>query len=661
MPTVSEKQRRAMWAAKEGHSNLGIPKSVGEEFVKASDAKLAAAGIAFVDPLGHALFVRRASPGDHAGEWCFPGGGVEGDESAFEAALREAEEEIGEIADADDQVVLLDRSTSAEGIDYTTFEAHVAEPFIPKLNEESSGWTWALMSDPPRPLHPGVERLLTAGYLPTDKAAMDQRLAFDRATVRTYDADGRLHVALTNISKANVCPYFGREIPDWQQLGLDPDKTYKLFRDPEELAKAAPTFNNVPILSRHEPVTADSHQPALVIGSTGTDAVFDPPYLRNSLVVWARGGIDAIESETAKELSCAYRYQADMKPGTYEGEHFDGVMRSIVGNHVALVAAGRAGADVMVGDEKPKEHVIEMTKSVVLTRKAAVTLGALVGFLKPKLAQDASLDVAALLGGVTAKNFKEKKPAILAGLIEQTKGKVLGKDGKLAADASIDAKDLEKVLEIMEVVQPTEGIDLDPNSGLPMAKLPGKDAGGEGLKEFLRGKLSDDDYSAACSMLDQGASDESEEEKKKREEAEKKKKDEDEKVAKDKAAKDEEAKKNMVTKPAMDAAIADAVKKAGEAAAKNGQAIREAERFVRPWVGDLAIACDSAEAVHRAALKALGVKAGETAHADALPEIIKAQAQPGANRKTVPALATDAAAAKSYFERFPGTERIGAI
>lgn len=38
MPAVSEKQRRAMWAAAEGHSNLGIPKSVGEEFIKSDIA-----------------------------------------------------------------------------------------------------------------------------------------------------------------------------------------------------------------------------------------------------------------------------------------------------------------------------------------------------------------------------------------------------------------------------------------------------------------------------------------------------------------------------------------------------------------------------------------------------------------------------------------------
>jgi hypothetical protein len=33
MPPVSEKQRRAMWAAVSGRSTLGIPKKVGEEFV----------------------------------------------------------------------------------------------------------------------------------------------------------------------------------------------------------------------------------------------------------------------------------------------------------------------------------------------------------------------------------------------------------------------------------------------------------------------------------------------------------------------------------------------------------------------------------------------------------------------------------------------------
>lgn len=39
MPATSAKQLRAMYAAKAGHSTLGIPKKVGAEFVKATPKK----------------------------------------------------------------------------------------------------------------------------------------------------------------------------------------------------------------------------------------------------------------------------------------------------------------------------------------------------------------------------------------------------------------------------------------------------------------------------------------------------------------------------------------------------------------------------------------------------------------------------------------------
>ena len=38
MPMISEAQRRAMFAAKEGKSTLGIPQKVGAEFVAAGSA-----------------------------------------------------------------------------------------------------------------------------------------------------------------------------------------------------------------------------------------------------------------------------------------------------------------------------------------------------------------------------------------------------------------------------------------------------------------------------------------------------------------------------------------------------------------------------------------------------------------------------------------------
>jgi hypothetical protein len=41
-----------------------------------------------------------------------------------------------------------------------------------------------------------------------------------------------------------------------------------------------------------------------------------------------------------------------MQPGVYEGQHFDGIMTEIRGNHVALVRDGRAGGDVLVADSQ---------------------------------------------------------------------------------------------------------------------------------------------------------------------------------------------------------------------------------------------------------------------------------------------------------------------
>lgn len=175
-------------------------------------------------------------------------------------------------------------------------------------------------------------------------------------SARNYDAAGRLHVAKSNISKAAVNPYFGREIPGFDKLGLDPDKTYKLLRDPKELQAAASTFNGLPILFTHKATSAVNHPAELVIGATGNDAEFSHPYLQNSLVIWPEFATEAIEDGEQRQLSCGYNYTPDMTPGVYEGEPYSGVMRQIIGNHVALVVEGRAGPTVAVADGAPFQN-----------------------------------------------------------------------------------------------------------------------------------------------------------------------------------------------------------------------------------------------------------------------------------------------------------------
>lgn len=186
-----------------------------------------------------------------------------------------------------------------------------------------------------------------------------KNIAFDAAaSMRSYDSNGYLHVAMTAISKANICPYLGREITGWQDLGLEPDHIYYGLRDPDELAKAAPTFNGLPLLLNHHMITSEEIPKDAIIGSTGTDATFEAPYLKNSLTVYDAAAQKLIESGAMQELSCGYLYTADFTPGEYDAGNgqkipYDFVMRDIRGNHLALVERGRAGKDVYVADSLP--------------------------------------------------------------------------------------------------------------------------------------------------------------------------------------------------------------------------------------------------------------------------------------------------------------------
>lgn len=181
-------------------------------------------------------------------------------------------------------------------------------------------------------------------------------LLFDATpSVRSKDENGFLHVALTPISKATVNPYLGREIEGSAAHGFKPDSIYYGLRDPQELEKAADTFNGLPLLLEHHPTDAENLPKEWVIGSVGTNAVFEKPYLKNSMTVTDAQAIGYIEDGTAKEISCSYRFTPDFTAGTYteaDGSevHYDFIMRDIRGNHVALVPEGRAGHDVHVAD-----------------------------------------------------------------------------------------------------------------------------------------------------------------------------------------------------------------------------------------------------------------------------------------------------------------------
>jgi hypothetical protein len=272
-----------------------------------------------------------------------------------------------------------------------------------------------------------------------DSVGMERGLAFDKQTLRKFDVDGRMHVERCNISKANVCPYFGREIPNWEALQLDPNRIYRLYRDPAELQRGADSFKNLQLLMYHTAVNAADPKTAVTVGCIGSDVSFDSPYLRSSIAVWTDEAIKLIESKQQAELSCSYRYRADMTPGlTPEGVAYDGVMRDIMGNHVALVEKGRAGPDVYVSDSHPLE--LPKMKRPYLVAAVAAALGSAIALTDD---QKLALDAAMCKADDEAEEIKKKKAAedaakaALDASAAVTPGPKAGETGKsIVADAA---------------------------------------------------------------------------------------------------------------------------------------------------------------------------------------------------------------------------------
>lgn len=421
-------------------------------------------------------------------------------------------------------------------------------------------------------------------------------LAFDRASVRSYDADGRLHVAMSNISKANVSPYYGHEIPNFAEMGLDPSKIYRLWRDPAEMEKGAATFRNLPILRRHIKVSADDPSKEDVVGSIGSDVEFAYPYLQSSLCIWDSEAIAGVESGQLEELSPAYRYVADMTPGTTPGgEAYDGRMTDIQGNHLATVEKGRTGPDVVVADQNPFTNKQE-APDMKLT-KLGLALKLALSAASPKIAQDASLG--SLVGQAKAKTFK--KSDVVAKLV--------------AMDSEIDTGQLDAIIDAII------GVEDNPEPEKPPVITGASDdvdGGAAGVMTFLADKgLTPEDLEAVSGML-----------------------------AKLGTATDE-LPDDVMKKDDVDTAM-DSMRKDLE---KQFRDLDVAKSAVRSKVGDV-IGMDSAESVYRFALDQMKVDHKETPAAG-LANLFKVASSIGDTKTPVNLIASDAAIASSI----PGLDR----
>jgi hypothetical protein len=123
------------------------------------------------------------------------------------------------------------------------------------------------------------------------------------------------------------------------------------YRPPDEVFKAdtLESFALVPLTNDHPAegmLTAENTRQYQV--GTVVAPRQDAEFMRSQLLVTDAATIADMESGKV-ELSCGYCADLDETPGvTPEGERYDARQMNIRGNHVAVVAAGRAGPDVRV-------------------------------------------------------------------------------------------------------------------------------------------------------------------------------------------------------------------------------------------------------------------------------------------------------------------------
>lgn len=338
--------------------------------------------------------------------------------------------------------------------------------------------------------------------------------------------------------------------------------------------------------------------------------------------------------------------------------------------------------------------------------------------INPLLAVDAKVDFAPIFKGLTTKNFKARKPTIVSDVKKAIKGKTIAQDASVEHLAhmldqfegpkgaeSLDESVSEEQHKAMEAAAHGKS-----NLGIPKKvgeEFSEKDAGKgfdrkafdewmkskgasedsmKRVRDSIRDELPENALDGDWEDDDEGAEDESEEEREAREkregkgaedetEEEREEREKKEKEAKDKRAKDAKAKdarakdgkQGRDRRGAMDSGktvTVDEMNRAIEAAVAktvtSNRETEEAREFVRPWVGKVPLALDSAEKILRSAAIQLQIDGAETIHPSALKTIIKMQPVAGAQPGFEGTLSMDSASsgAKGFAERFPESSRI---
>lgn len=286
----------------------------------------------------------------------------------------------------------------------------------------------------------------------------------DVATIskRRKTPEGYMHVPAT-ITRAGILDYSpfdivsgGGEVP----VELAGKERLRILRPADEVFKPSSmsTFQNVPVTDRHPKEFLDAanvrkHQ----VGFSKSTVERDGDFLKTELVVQDAATIKKIEEQGIDQVSIGASLELDWSSGVdVNYGAYDGVIRDIRGNHIAIVPRGRAGAGVRLSDTKGDQKMATRKingLTVELTDQAAEAFDAL----------DAQHETAK--AGIEASNVELKaKLEDAEKELEKLKGELDAEKATRLDDAAIDAKVAERTALIDEARKLHKDVEVEGKS-----------------------------------------------------------------------------------------------------------------------------------------------------------------------------------------------------
>jgi len=175
------------------------------------------------------------------------------------------------------------------------------------------------------------------------------------------------------IGRTGWMDYFGRELP--AAFNEPTGESFRVYRSPEELfsTNTIASFEGKSVTNTHPTANLDVNTAPMTERGHVQNVRRDGDFLVADLFVKDAGLISEIQNDIKREVSSGYDCSwHKIGEGKYE-------QREIVGNHVAVVPAGRAGPKIAIMDSAPsadsKPQETGGKKKMKITQKMLAAIG----------------------------------------------------------------------------------------------------------------------------------------------------------------------------------------------------------------------------------------------------------------------------------------------